>query len=351
MGYVGPVVTRHLVTHQPSWTLYGYDTGYFAHVLTEPSRLPETALRAQTFSDVRQITVDDLSDIDTVVHLAAISNDPMGNRYERVTEDINHRASVRVAELARDAGVRNFVFASSCSMYGSASGGARKEDDELNPLTAYARSKVATENALRAMDIGGMTVTCLRFATACGASPRLRLDLVLNDFVACALVSKQITVLSDGSPWRPLIDVEDMARAIRWAAAREPAEGGQRLSINVGRSANNYKVKDLAEAVAAAVAGTSVSINPDAPPDKRSYKVDFSMYEGLAPRQAQPAVSLDESISRLVDCIGKLGLVDGDFRNSQFMRLKVLEAHIANGRLDEALTWLNSDGSAHSRAA
>ena len=178
-----------------------------------------------------------------MVHLAAISNDPMGVRFEAVTDEINHRASLAVAEAARDAGVKRFVFASSCSVYGLAAGDARKETDPLNPLTAYARSKIAAEEGLKQMDRGGMGVTCLRFATACGMSPRLRLDLVLNDFVAGALASGEVSVLSDGTPWRPLIDVRDMARAIEWAITGGGVDAGGFLSINAGSDDWNVQVQ------------------------------------------------------------------------------------------------------------
>src|SRR5262249_34403879 len=158
-----------------------------------------------------------LAGVDAVVHLAAISNDPIGHAYEEVTFDVNSRASVELARLAKDSGVGSFIFASSCSVYGSADDRPRTEQSELGPLTAYAKSKVRTEQGLRDLAGSGFRVTCLRFATACGMSDRLRLDLVLNDFVACALSAKRITVLSDGTPWRPLINVADMARAIEWA--------------------------------------------------------------------------------------------------------------------------------------
>src|SRR5262249_43047785 len=164
----------------------------------------------------------------------------------------------------------NFVFASSCSVYGIADERARRENDPLGPVTAYAKSKVGAEQDLAALDTR-MTVTCLRFATACGMSDRLRLDLVLNDFVACALARGEITVLSDGSPWRPLIDVADMARAIDWAIQRRPEEGGRYLVVNTGSNDRNYQVRDLAHAVAKALAGTTVSINSKAPVDSRSY--------------------------------------------------------------------------------
>src|SRR5262249_11129031 len=156
-----------------------------------------------------------------------------GNKFERVTEHVNYRASVDIGKKAAQAGVSHFVFASSCSVYGFAPGAPRKETDELNPQTAYARSKVSTEKALAEMRDNTMIVTCLRFATACGMSDRLRLGLVLNDFVACALALGEISVLSDGSPWRPLIDVRDMARAIHWGITREASQGGGFLSVNV----------------------------------------------------------------------------------------------------------------------
>jgi nucleoside-diphosphate-sugar epimerase len=186
-----------------------------------------------------------------------------------------------------------------------------------------------------------MKVTCLRFATACGMSPRLRLDLVLNDFVACALTSGEITVLSDGTPWRPLIDVADMARAIEWAIIRDAAEGGQYLVCNAGSDEWNWQVKDLANAVAAAVPGTSVSINLAAPPDKRSYQVDFSLFRRLAPGY-QPQTKLEDSIARLRDGLRAIGFADSDFRNSQNIRLKVLERHMETGRLSADLNWVEA---------
>ena len=277
--------------------------------------------------------------VDAVVQLSAVSNDPMGNRYEGVTEAINYEATRKLAVLAKQAGVKRFVFASSCSMYGFAEGGPRKETDDLNPLTAYARSKVASEKALAPLAGDGMVITSLRFSTACGMSERLRLDLVLNDFVACALASGEITVLSDGTPWRPLIDVKDMARAVEWALLREPdAPQGAFLAVNVGSDVWNYQVKELAEAVAKAVPGTKVSINLAAPPDKRSYRVDFSLYRSLAPRH-QPQVSLEQAIGELKDGLSGMKFEDKTFRTSQFMRLKVLERHIDEGRLGDDLRW------------
>jgi nucleoside-diphosphate-sugar epimerase len=347
MGYVGPVLTRYLRSNLDDLELIGYDAGFFGHSLTGAEVLPESLLDRQVFGDIREFPAELLDGVDAVVHLSAVSNDPMGNKFEAVTGEINQQASVRIAQLAAERGVKNFVFASSCSMYGYAEGGARKETDPTNPLTAYARSKIGSEQAFAQLDLDGMAVTSLRFATACGMSDRLRLDLVLNDFVACAITSGEITVLSDGTPWRPLIDVEDMARAISWAVARDPENGGKFLAVNAGRDEGNYQVRDLAEAVARQVPGARVSINTNAPPDNRSYKVDFTLFKTLAPAHI-PQVTLDESIKRLREGLTGMGFTDKDFRNSPYMRLKTLERHMAAGRLSADLRWTRGP---HARTA
>ncbi len=339
MGYVGPVVVSHLRRRYPDSELIGFDSGMFAACLTTPDRAPETLLTTQHFGDVRDLPAELLEGVDAVVHLAAVSNDPIGNRFEKVTDEINRHASLRLAGLAAAAGVRNFVFASSCSVYGAATGDARRESDALNPLTAYARSKVMTEQGLAQMDLNGMTTTCLRFATACGMSDRLRLDLVLNDFVACGITAGEITVLSDGTPWRPLIDVRDMARAIEWAITRDESRGGRMLIVNVGSDERNHQVRELAEAVAAALPGTSVSINQDAPPDGRSYRVDFSQFRRLAPDH-QPKHGLQDSIAGLVNGLRAMSFDDADFRHStKMIRLNVLSSLIDQGAMQPDLRW------------
>lgn len=339
MGYVGAPLIAHLRDRFPTAELIGLDCGLFTTCLTTPGPAPETKLDVQRFSDIRDVTVEDLRGVDAVVHLAAISNDPIGNRFEEATDAINHRASLRLAACARDAGVRNFVFASSCSVYGLNDSAPRRETDPVGPLTAYARSKVDTENGLREMDLGSMTVTCLRFATACGFSQRLRLDLVLNDFVACALTAGRITVLSDGTPWRPLIDVQDMARAIEWASRRDPARGGQFLVVNVGSDARNHQVRDLAQAVARAIPGTQVDINVNAPPDKRSYRVDFSLFHELAPEHT-PNTDLNSSIDGLVMGLQEITFADADFRSSpRVMRLNMVAKLLGERKLLPDLRW------------
>src|ERR1044071_6569935 len=339
MGYVGPAVVRHLRAQHPSAAINGFDNGYFAHCLTCASSLPERLLDEQFFGDIRNIPPSFFEGYTAVVQLAAISNDPMGEQFARVTADINLTSTVTVAKAAANAGVQNFVLASSCSVYGVADDKPRREGDPLNPMTAYARSKVGAEQELSSID-SEMIITCLRFATACGMSDRLRLDLVLNDFVACALTRAEITVLSDGTPWRPLIDVRDMARAIDWASRREADNGGAFVVANAGSDVWNYQVKELAEAVARAVPGTKVSINLAAPPDKRSYRVDFSRFRALAPGHV-PQVTLDQSIALLHEGLSGMGFADRNFRNSQQIRLRVLEDHISAGRLLPSLRWQN----------
>ncbi len=338
MGYVGPGVVRRLRESYPKARLVGVDSGYFAHCLTNARSLPEAVLDEQVFMDVRDIPAGLLEGVDAVVSLAAISNDIMGKIDENLTLDVNCRAGVRLAELAKKAGAKHFVFASSCSVYGAGGEGAKTEKSEVNPLTAYAKSKIEAEKGLAPLADKNFTVTCLRFATACGMSDRLRLDLVLNDFVAGALISKKITVLSDGSPWRPLIHVRDIARAIDWAVSRPQSAGSPFLICNTGSNVWNYQVKDLAGAVAAEIPGSTVSINTNAPPDKRSYRVNFDTFKSLAPGH-QPQVDLKTAIQELKEGLEAIGFNDANYRDSWMIRLKTLMGLRDDGALDGQLRW------------
>jgi len=338
MGYVGPVLTSYLRSVYPEIRIYGADLSFFGQCLTGADVLPEARLDAQYIVDVRNLSDEFLEDMDAVIHLAAISNDPMGNAYEEVTAEINYQASVKIAKQAKDAGVKAFVFASSCSVYGYAEGVARDEGSELNPLTAYAKSKINTEKAVKDLADDSFVITSLRFPTACGMSDRLRLDLVLNDFVASAVASKKITILSDGTPWRPLIDVKDMSRAMDWGMQRASDCGGPFLAINAGRTEWNYQVKDLAAEVKKIMPEIEIEINADAQPDKRSYRVDFSLYEKLAP-DYQPQVDLGQSIMELKNGLEKFHFSEKNFRDSEYIRLKVLSRLRDSGALSVKLEW------------
>jgi nucleoside-diphosphate-sugar epimerase len=337
LGYIGPVVARHFRRMMPGAQLVGFDTGFFAGCLLDPRGCPEAVLDAQYYGDVRRPPSDLFSGVDAVVQLAAISNDPMGNAFEKVTEEINASAAADIARKAKAAGVRSFVFASSCSVYGAGGDDAKTENSALSPLTAYARSKISAEHALEPLAGPDFGVTCLRFATACGFSERIRLDLVLNDFVASALTTGKITILSDGTPWRPLIHVNDMARAIEWAASR-PVSGGAHLVLNVGANDWNYRVRDLADGVRSYLGDVDIVLNPAALPDKRSYRVDFGRYASLAP-QHQPRETLASAVADVADGLLQAGFADANFRCSNYIRLKVLSELRARGDISPDLYW------------
>lgn len=339
MGYVGPSVTNQLRKTFPDAQLIGFDIGYFAHCLSNADLLPEARLDRQIFGDIRKFPEQLLEGIDAVVDLAAISNDPMGNKFEEITLDVNYRAAVELAKKAKKAGVKTFVYASSCSMYGAASDYPKKEEDELNPLTAYARSKVFAEKELAPLAGDNFKVTCLRYATACGFSNRLRLDLVLNDFVAGALINKEISILSDGSPWRPMINTKDMARAVEWGIVRRKENGGNFIAINTGCNEWNNQIKPLAEAVANIIPGCKVSVNPEGGPDKRSYMVNFDLYKKLAPDH-QPIHDLATTIQELRDNLTAMNFNDPNFRESKYIRLKVLNGLQEKGYLNQQLEWI-----------
>ncbi|MES2481455.1 MAG: SDR family oxidoreductase [Pseudomonadota bacterium] len=339
LGYIGPVLVDHLRKHRPETSLLGYDTGYFAGCLIDPFEATDRCVDVQVYKDVRDVGQEDLRGVDHVVYLAAISNDPMGNLYEKPTRDINAAAALRFALLARQCGARRFVYASSCSVYGAGGDVAKDEASALNPLTAYAKSKIEAEQELKALAHEDFFVTCLRFATACGASPRLRLDLVLNDFVASSLLKNEIEILSDGTPWRPLIDVQDMCRAMLWAMERNDAKAGAFLAVNVGHDDWNYTIKDLAHAVRDVVGNTRVSINASAAPDKRSYRVDFSLYNALA-SHGQARKSIETTIHELVRNIEDSDFRKQDFRNSHLIRLNTLSQLRRRNKLDADLRWV-----------
>ncbi len=334
LGYIGPMVVKHFKATHPNVFLAGYDIGYFIHDYTSNGMAGDILLNKQYYGDVRKFDDSVLEGFDALIYLAAISNDPMGNVYEKPTLDINCSAAIDIAKKAKQKGVKHFVFASSCSVYGTADSAPRTEASELNPLTAYAKSKVNAEKALQSMAGDDFQITCLRFATACGYSDRLRLDLVLNDFVASAMVDKKISILSDGTPWRPLIHVKDMARAMDWAIQRK--QGGNFLIVNTGSNKWNYQVKELATAVQKIFSDVEISINANAQPDKRSYKVSFDLFEKLAPDH-QPQITLKDAVEDLKTGLLSMHFNDPDFRQSHLIRLKAIQRLINDKIIDSSL--------------
>jgi nucleoside-diphosphate-sugar epimerase len=336
LGYVGSELVKLLRKTYPEAELLGFDIGYFAKHITNKDTAPEMLLNAQHYGDVRQFPEKLLEGVDAVVQLAAISNDPIGNKFEKVTLDVNYEAVIDIAKKAKKMGVKKVVFASSCSVYGFAEADARTEESSVNPLTAYARSKVFAERDLAPLADDKFMVTCLRFATACGMSDRLRLDLVLNDFVAGAVASGEINIMSDGSPWRPLINVRDMGRAIIWGIERKASNGGNYLVINTGSNSWNYQVKELAHAIHGILPETKVSINKDAQPDKRSYKVSFDKFEKMAPGHL-PVYDLRQSIKDLVTGLNAISFSDQNYRQSQLIRLFVVNELLEGKIIDQNL--------------
>jgi nucleoside-diphosphate-sugar epimerase len=324
-GYVGSALVPHLRSVYPDAELIGVDAGWFANRVFPSGRHPETYLDKQLTLDVRDLTSADLKHTDAVVHLAAVSNDAVGDRYASATDEINHVATARLAANCARAGVRHFVFPSSCSVYGAAGDGhPRKETDPTGPLTSYARSKVAAERALS--QVHGPRITCLRFATACGASPRLRPDLVLNTFVISARLEGVVHVHGTGELWRPLIDVADMCRAVEWALGRA---GPRFLVVNVGADKNNCRVVDIARVVAPVIP-TRIAFVPYRT-DHRSYRVDFGLYSRLAPDYI-PRVWLPESVFGVDQMIGGFG-------QTLLPRLDVVDDLVACGSMTKGLRW------------
>jgi nucleoside-diphosphate-sugar epimerase len=339
-GYVGSVARA--VLDAAGHDVVGLDTALYEGCDlggTEITPPPDLAL------DLRDVEAEHLDGFDAVVHLAALSNDPIGDFDEALTFAINHEASVRLAELARARGVERFVFASSCSMYGaSGSGLPIDETAPLAPLTAYAKSKVRVERSLATLTSDDFSPVSLRFATAYGAAPRLRLDIVLNNLVGWALTTGAVRLQSDGTAWRPLIHVEDMAAAVV-AALDAPRDLIHGEAFNAGASDANYVVRDLALIVADAVGDVEVEFAEGAGTDPRSYRVDFSkIAETLG--GFEPAWDARSGASQLVDAYRNAGMDEEMFASDRFVRLSRLKTLIDDRRIDRELRWLRVPGAA-----
>jgi nucleoside-diphosphate-sugar epimerase len=330
-GYIGSVMAPLL--SRAGYDVVGLDTGYYRDcTLVEPDRSIPSIDR-----DIRDVTVDDLQGFDAVVHLAALSNDPIGNLDTGWTASINDDGSVHLAELAREAGVRRFLFSSSCIMYGMSVEGLATEESPHDPQTEYARSKVRSERRISALASDSFSPTFLRNGTVYGLSPRMRFDTVFNSLIGAALTSGRVTVLSDGKPWRPVVHVQDVSRAFQ-AVLEAPLDTIHDQAFNTGAEALNHRVIDLAEIAVRTVPGADLEVlaQPDA--DQRTYRTDFGKFARTFPGfefRWDPSAGAVE----VYEAFKGVGLTAEDFKSPRFTRLKWLRHLLDSGRLDGELRW------------
>lgn len=331
-GYIGTVMAEKLL--EAGHTVTGLDADFF-----EDCILGSTARSIPSIKkDIRDVALADLLGFDAVIHLAALSNDPLGDLKKDWTYDINLHATLRLAQLAREAGVERFLYASSCSMYGAGRGGGLlTEEAPLAPVTPYAESKVRAEEGLLKLADHGFSPVFLRNATAYGFSPRLRADIVLNNLTAWAYTTGRIRILSDGTPWRPIVHIEDISQAFVLSLAA-PREVIHAQAFNVGADTENYQVRDLAEIVRETVPNATVEYAGRGEPDPRNYRVDFTKIFKLLPGYA-PKWNARRGAQQLHQAYQAFGLTKQDFEGRKFIRLNQLRHLLDAERLDESLRW------------